>query len=127
MRLGTPESFRSYVLTRFSRQLVLAALCLLALPAAAQTTSKISLDSSETIFSVVAAMRNCGYDAGSTDAFRTQVSGEIAQAVGASREAQAASREMCRFYRDHQQADSARSLIWIFGKAAISLAAPQEK
>jgi hypothetical protein len=68
------------VLTRFSRQLALAALCLLAVSAAAQTTSKITLDSSETIFSVVAAMRNCGYDAGSTDPFRAQVSREIAQA-----------------------------------------------
>ena len=110
MRLGTPESFRSYVLTRFCRQLVLAALCLLAVSAAAQNTSKITLDSSEAIFSVVAAMRNCGYDAGSTDPFRAQVSGEIAKAVGASREAQAASAEMCRFYRDHQQGDSARDL-----------------
>ena len=90
------------MLTRFSRQLVLAALCLLALAAAAQTTSKISLDSSETIFSVVAAMRNCGYDVGSSDPFRAQISGEIAKAVGASREAQAASAEMCAFYRDHQ-------------------------
>ena len=110
MRLGTPESFRSYVLTRFSSQLVLAALCLLAVSAAAQNTSKITLDSSEAIFSVVAAMRNCGYDAGSTDPFRAQVSGEIAKAVGASREAQAASAEMCRFYRDHQQGESARDL-----------------
>ena len=98
------------MLTRFSRQLVLAALCLPALPAAAQTTSQITLDSSETIFSVVAAMRNCGYDAGSVDPFRAQVSAEIAKAVGASREAQAASAEMCAFYRDHQQADSARDL-----------------
>ncbi|HEX9120073.1 MAG TPA: hypothetical protein VF840_06000 [Terriglobales bacterium] len=89
---------------------MLAALCLFAVSAAAQTTSKVSLDSSEAIFSVVAAMRNCGYDAGSTDPLRAQVSREIAQAVGASREAQAASAEMCRFYRDHQQADSARDL-----------------
>ena len=137
MRLGTPESFRSYVLghtenthicplatlrgrlqradvghpgKRFSRLVMLAALCLLTLPAAAQTTSKVSLDSSEAIFSVVAAMRNCGYDAGSTDPLRVQVSREIAQAVGASKEAQAASAEMCTFYRDHQQADSARDL-----------------
>jgi len=98
------------VLTRFSRQLVLATLCLLAVPAAAQTTSKVTLDDSETIFSVLAAVRNCGYDAGSNDAFRAQVNAEIANAVGASREAQAASADMCAFYRDHQPGDSARDL-----------------
>src|SRR5205085_5871525 len=46
----------------------------------------------------------------SNDAFRAQVSAEIAKAVGASREAQAASAEMCAFYRDHQPRDSARDL-----------------
>jgi hypothetical protein len=98
------------VLTRFSRQLVLSILCLLALPAAAQVTTKVTLESSETLFSVVAAIRNCGYDAASTDPIRVQVNKEIAQAVAASKEAQAASSEMCAFYRDHRQADSARDL-----------------
>src|SRR6266581_8909725 len=85
-------------------------MCLLALSAAAQTTSKVTLDASETVFSVVAAMRNCGYDAGSADPIRSQVTAEIAKAVGASQEAQAASSEMCAFYRDHQKGDSARDL-----------------
>ena len=98
------------MLTRFSRQLVLSILCLLALPAAAQVTTKVTLESSETLFSVVAAIRNCGYDAASSDPIRVQVNKEIAQAVAASKEAQAASSEMCAFYRDHRQADSARDL-----------------
>ncbi len=96
------------MLNRFSRQLTF--LCLLAVPAAAQNTSKITLDVSESLFSVVAAMRNCGYDSGSTDALRSQITAEIARAVSASKEAQDASSEMCAFYRDHQQADSARDL-----------------
>ncbi len=91
--------------------LVLPALCLLLLPAAAQNTSQITLDSSETIFSVLAAINNCGYDAGAArEGVRAQVNAEVARAVAASKEAQAASSEMCAFYRDHRQADSARDL-----------------
>jgi len=96
------------VLKRFSRQLAL--LCLVALPAAAQNTSKVTLDTNESLFSVVAAMRNCGYDSGSTDPLRARITADIAKAVSASKEAQDASSEMCAFYRDHQQADSARDL-----------------
>ncbi len=91
--------------------LVLSALCLLLPPAAAQQTSQITLDSSEAIFSVLAAINNCGYNAGATrEGLRTQVNEEVAKAVGASREAQSASAEMCSFYRDHRQSDSARDL-----------------
>jgi tetratricopeptide (TPR) repeat protein len=117
-------SFRSFVLTRFSLKLALALLCLPAVSATAQT-SRITLDASETIFSVVAAIRNCGYDAGSTDPFRAQVSGEVAKAVGASPEAQAASAEMCTFYRDHRQADSARDLAQYMSLALFLGDAPK--
>ncbi|MBZ5566470.1 MAG: hypothetical protein LAN64_01330 [Acidobacteriia bacterium] len=91
--------------------MVRLALCLLALPAAAQTTSKITLETSETIFSVLAAINNCGYDAGaSNEGIRAQVNAEVAKAVSGSKEAQAASAKMCAFYRDHQKAESAREL-----------------
>jgi tetratricopeptide (TPR) repeat protein len=87
-------------------------LCLLALPVAtAQTTPKITLETSETIFSVAAAINNCGYDAGAIrEGLRAQVNAEVAQAVSASKQAQAASADMCAFYRDHQKPDSARDL-----------------
>ncbi len=91
--------------------LVVSSMCLLAGSAAAQTTSKITLDSSETVFSTVAALSNCGYGAsGSSDAIRTQVNAEVAKAVSASKEAQTASSRMCAFYRDHQKSDSALNL-----------------
>lgn len=108
---------------RFSRQLVLSTLCLLALAAAAQTTSKVTLESSETIFSVVAALNNCGYGGGAVEGVRAQVSAEMAKAVGASKEAQAASAQMCAFYRDHQQPDSARDLAQ-YVSLALNLGAP---
>ena len=91
--------------------MLLAALCLLpAVPAAAQSTAKATLDASETLFSVLAAIGNCGYEAASAEPVHAQVEADIAKAVAASKEAQAASAEMCAFYRDHQQPDSARDL-----------------
>ena len=112
------------MLTRFSRQLLGWALCLpLAMPAAAQSTAKVTLDSSETVFSVVAAMGNCGYDAASAEPVHRQVEADIAKAVSASKEAQAASSEMCTFYRDHQQPDSARDLAQ-YVSLALNLGEP---
>jgi tetratricopeptide (TPR) repeat protein len=112
------------VLTRFSRHAFFSVLCLLlALPAAAQTTSRITLDASETVFSVLAAIGNCGYDSASTDPVHTQVETALAKAVGASKQAQAASSEMCAFYRDHQQPDSARDLAQ-YVSLALNLGEP---
>lgn len=98
------------MLTRYSRQLALPTLCVLAVGAAAQVTPKITLESNEAVFSVVAALNHCGYDAGAGNEIRAQVNAEMGKAVAASKEAQAASAAMCAFYRDHQKPDSARDL-----------------
>jgi hypothetical protein len=91
--------------------LLLTGLALLvAVPAAAQSTSKVTLDTSETIFSVLAAIGSCGYDANSPEPIHAQVEADIAKAVAASKEARAVSGEMCSFYRDHQQPDPGRDL-----------------
>jgi tetratricopeptide (TPR) repeat protein len=104
--------------------MLLAVLCLLpAVPAAAQSTSKATLDASETIFSVLAAIGNCGYEAASAEPVHAQVEADIAKAVAASKEAQAASAEMCAFYRDHQQPDSARDLAQ-YVSLALNLGEP---
>lgn len=78
----------------------------------AAQSSKATLDVSETLFSVAAAMNACGYDAElrDSDVVRQHVRAEIAEAVGKSDVARATRDEMCRFYRDHQQPDSARDL-----------------
>ncbi|MBZ5631216.1 MAG: hypothetical protein LAO06_20375 [Acidobacteriia bacterium] len=100
------------------------ALCLLALPAVAQTTPKITLDTSETIFSVLAAINNCGYAAGaSSEGIRAQVNADVAKAVSGSKEAQAASADMCAFYRDHQRPESARDLAQ-YVSLALNLGEP---
>jgi hypothetical protein len=78
----------------------------------AATTSKVTLDTSETLFSLLAAMNACGYDAdlANSDPLRAQIRQEIAQKAAASEEATRARTEFCNFYKDHQNADPARDL-----------------
>jgi tetratricopeptide (TPR) repeat protein len=93
--------------------LTTAVVCaLLAYAAFAQQTPKASLDTSETLFTVMAAMNACGYDQelSASDPLRSQVRAEVAQAVAASPEAAEAQRQVCAFYRDHQQPDPSRDL-----------------
>lgn len=74
--------------------------------------SPASLDSSETIFSVLTAMNACGYDQelADSDPLRRTVRDEVAGVVAASESAARARDELCKFYRDHEKADPARNL-----------------
>jgi len=114
------------VLGRVSRYVFVSLACvLLAAPALAQQTAKVALDVSETIFSVAAAINQCGYGGqpGPGEPLRAQVRAEMARAVAASKPAQTVSAEMCTFYRDHQQADSARDLAQ-YVSLALEMGAP---
>ena len=75
-------------------------------------TAKLTLETSETLFSVLAAMNSCGYDQelAASDPLRLQIRKEVEEAVNASEAAQQARDQLCRFYHDHQQADAARDL-----------------
>lgn len=79
---------------------------------AAQQTQKVTLDVSETVFSVVTAINSCGYDQelASSEPVRMQIRAEVAREIESSESARSASRELCRFYRDHQQGDASREL-----------------
>src|SRR5262245_45521810 len=79
---------------------------------AAATTSKITLDTNETLFSLLAAMNACGYesDLANADPLRTQIRQEIAQTAAASQDAARARNSFCRFYKDHQNPDPSRDL-----------------
>jgi tetratricopeptide (TPR) repeat protein len=63
----------------------------------------ISLDSSETIFSVLTALNSCGYDQDLTisDATRSNVRAEVQRALRESAEAEAARTSLCEFYQGH--------------------------
>src|SRR5579871_1558688 len=128
-KLGAPFPARpagvrlSEVRLKFSpRVLCVPLLLLLAGSAAAQ--SRATLDVSETLFTVVAAMNVCGYDQELDQS--SPIRGEVrADLVEASKSAPAASaaREMCRFYRDHQQGDMAHDLAQ-YVSLALNLGPP---
>jgi hypothetical protein len=86
-------------------------LVLACLTCAATAQSKATLDVNETLFSVVSAMNVCGYDQelSASSPIRAEVRAELVEA-SKSPAAASAAKEMCQFYRDHQQGDGAHDL-----------------
>jgi tetratricopeptide (TPR) repeat protein len=80
--------------------------------AAAQQTSKVTLETSETLFSVLAALNACGYnqELASSYPVRAKIRAELARAAEASAEATGARNQLCQFYREHRQSDASRNL-----------------
>jgi len=78
----------------------------------AQNTPEVSLDTSETLFTVLTAINTCGFDAELDNSLpvRAQVRQEVAKTVQASKDAQEVTQNMCQLYNDHQQADPSRTL-----------------
>ena len=72
----------------------------------------MSIGQNETLFAVMAAINNCGYDAelDSSDPLREKIRAEVGRQVQATIGAQEASGSICSFYRDHQQADDTHTL-----------------
>jgi hypothetical protein len=74
--------------------------------------SPVTLETSEALFTVLAAINNCGYDAelASADPVRLAVRGEVGRNIEASEKARAASDAVCAFYHDHQRTNDALTL-----------------
>ncbi len=72
-------------------------------PQVSQNQVPITLDSSETIFSVLTALNACGYDQDLTisDATRSNVRAEVQRNLRDSTEAQATQTSVCDFYQSH--------------------------
>ena len=88
---------------------------LLALPGGwclAQTSSPITLDTSETLFAVLTAMNTCGYDVdlNISDAQRLNIRAEVQKNTHGSDEAQATMGKMCDWYQAHRGKDAAHDL-----------------
>lgn len=101
-----------FLTLRFRHALILACAGLLAQLSFGQTTSAVTLDTSETLFTVLASINACGYDVelNGSDPLRAQVRAEVAKAAQASDAAKDASQNLCQYYADHQAIDSARTL-----------------
>jgi tetratricopeptide (TPR) repeat protein len=78
----------------------------------AQNRPNVSLETSETLFTVLTAINTCGYDQelSASDPLRTQIRSEVAKAVADIPGAQAVVGPMCLFYRQHQVPDPAHDL-----------------
>lgn len=83
----------------------------LASVSAAENTP-ISLDTSETLFAVLAAINTCGYDAdlNRSDPQRLNIRAEVQRNLQASDEATQAMTAMCDWYRANQARDAAHDL-----------------
>jgi tetratricopeptide (TPR) repeat protein len=81
-------------------------------PSAAENKPDVSLDTSETLFSVLTAINVCGYDQelSASDPLRTQIRAEVSNAVRNTAGGQDVLAPMCQFYREHQPPDSSRDL-----------------
>jgi len=91
---------------------ILLTLVLLPVGLYAQDNDLIKLDSNETLFTVLAGINNCGFDAelASSDPLRVAIRGEIGHNIELSDAAKNAADGLCSFYRDHQQPDAVRTL-----------------
>jgi tetratricopeptide (TPR) repeat protein len=85
---------------------------LLVSPGWTQNRPNVSLETSETLFTVLTAINTCGYDQelSASDPLRTQIRSEVAKAVADIPGAQAVVGPMCLFYRQHQVPDPAHDL-----------------
>lgn len=85
----------------------------------------VSIGQSETLFTVLAAINNCGYDAelGSSDPLRQTIRDEIGRQVDASDAAKDAASAICGFYRDHLLPDDTHTLAQ-YVSLALYLDAP---
>ena len=92
--------------------LLLSFAALLAAPSFADNTPPVSLQTSESLFTVLTAINTCGYDAEieSSDPLRTQIRSEVAKAVQSSEGAKDVIAPLCEFYREHQAQDSGHDL-----------------
>src|SRR5208282_5636912 len=88
------------------------AIVLVAASSWAQSRPQVSLETSETLFTVLTAINTCGYDQelNSSDPLRTEIRSEVAKAVENTAGAQDVIAPMCAFYRQHQGADDSRDL-----------------
>src|SRR5208337_527756 len=78
----------------------------------AQTQPEVSLETSETLFTVLSAINTCGYDQelSISDPLRMQIRSEVGKAVEDTAGTRDVIGPMCLFYQQHQTSDPARDL-----------------
>ncbi len=85
---------------------------LLASAAPAENTPQVSLETSETLFSVLTAINTCGYDQELevSDPLRAQIRAEVAKVVQETQGSSEVVGPLCSFFREHQTTDASKDL-----------------
>ena len=93
----------------------------------AESTLRVALDNSETLFTVLTAINACGYDSdlSVSDPLRGQIRAEVAKTIEASAEAKESTPVMCQFYTEHLQDDPGRTLAQYISLALNLNPAPE--
>lgn len=117
MSSGACAVLREGFLSRFQRfglrgLITAGMLALLAAACAAENNSPITLDTSETVFTVLTALNTCGYDVNlnGSDAQRLNIRAEVQKNLRESEEAQGSMTTMCDWYQAHRGKDPAHDL-----------------
>jgi tetratricopeptide (TPR) repeat protein len=112
MYLHTPTLREVFLGLRFRSAVLAALLGLAAQVCPAQSSPKVALDTSETLFSVLTAINACGFDAELeiSDPVRSQIRAEVTKATATFDQAKEETELLCKFYRDHVQGDPSRTL-----------------
>jgi tetratricopeptide (TPR) repeat protein len=115
---------RRYFLGQIVR-LTWAVSLVLMLFAACGWAQNVSLETSETLFTVLTTINTCGYDQelGASDPLRAQVRSEVAKAVANTPGTQEVVGPMCSFYRQHSVSEPGRDLSH-YVSLALYLEAP---
>jgi hypothetical protein len=92
---------------------------------AAENAPKVSLDTNETLFTVLTAMNACGFDyeLGASEPVRAQIRAEVAKSSQTFDQAKDETQILCQFYQEHQQVDPAHTLSQ-YVSLALCLDAP---
>ena len=82
------------------------------MPCVADNRPPVSLETSETLFTVLTAINTCGYDAEieASDPLRAQIRSEVAKAIQNTEGGKDVIAPLCEFYREHQTTDSGHDL-----------------
>jgi len=91
----------------------------------AEELPNVTLDTSETLFSVLAAINSCGYNAelDVSDPVRAQIRAEVEKATETFDQAKEESQLLCQFYHEHEQPEPGRTLAQ-YVSLALRLEAP---
>ncbi|MGH9641677.1 MAG: tetratricopeptide repeat protein [Terriglobales bacterium] len=106
------KSWRNFLGRHLRFTLVISLALLLAPHGWAQAHPQVSLETSETLFTVLTAMNTCGYDheLETSDPLRAQIRAEVAKSVADTEGADKIVARMCEFYKQRRVGDPAHDL-----------------